>query len=134
MQMSQWMSHSVNVGPTFFAGETSGHKIYGDVPPELGGNDMAMIPPMGMLVALGNCMGMEIALACKNKGIPYAGLTVDVEAEWDEQEHFLHDFKMSVHMPETRDEHARRTVEAAAKMCTVRNTLLRGAQVDLEIE
>ena len=132
--MSKWMSHSVNVGPTFFAGDTAGHKIYGDVPAALGGTDMAMIPPLGILVAAGNCMGMEIALACKNKGIPYAGLTVDVEAEWDEKEHFLHDFKMSVHMPPALDAHGRMAVEAAAKMCTVRNTLLRGAQVALEIE
>jgi uncharacterized OsmC-like protein len=131
--MSTWMSHSVNVGPTFFAGETAGHKIYGDVPPVFGGNDMAMIPPMGVLVVLGNCMGMEIALACKNKGLPYAGMTLDVEAEWDEKEHFLHDFKMSIHMPEGLDEHLRRSVEAGVKMCTVRNTLLRGAQVEVEI-
>ena len=131
--MAKWMSHSVNVGPTFFAGETMGHKLYADVPPALGGNDMAMIPPMGLLVVLGNCMGMEIALACKNKGIAYAGMTLDVEAEWDEQEHFLSAFKMTIRMPAGMDERTRRTVEAGAKMCTIRNTLLRGAQVDLDI-
>ena len=131
--MAKWISRSINVGPTFFAGDTRGHKLYADVPPALGGNDMAMIPPMGILVVLGNCMGMEVALACKNKGIPYEGMTVEVEAEWDEQEHFLSDFKMKVTMPAGLDERARRTVEAGAKMCTIRNTLMRGATVDLEI-
>lgn len=131
--MAKWLSKSINVGPTFFAGDTMGHKIYGGVPPGLGGDDMAMIPPMGLLVVAGNCMGMEIALACKNKGMSYEGMVVEVEAEWDEKEHFLHDFKMTVKMPEGMDEHTRRTVEAGAKMCTVRNTLLRGSKVDLEI-
>ena len=129
----KWMSTSVNIGPTVFAGEARGHRLFADVPPALGGHDAAMIPPEGVLVVLGNCMGMEIALACKNKGLAYEGMVVEVEAEWDEQEHFLHDFKMTVRMPEGMDERTRRTVEAGAKMCTVRNTLLRGAQVDLEI-
>ena len=131
--MAKWISKSINVGPTFFAGETMGHKLFADVPLALGGNDMAMIPPMGILVILGNCMGMEVALACKNKGIPYEGMTVEVEAEWDEEAHFLTNFKMKVTMPPGMDERARRTVEAGAKMCTTRNTLMRGATVDLEI-
>ena len=131
--MPKWISQSVNVGPTFFVGETLGHKLSADVPLGLGGHDMAMIPPMGILVVLGNCMGMEIALACKNKGLAYEGMTVDVEAEWDEQEHFLSHFKMKVTMPEGMDERTRRTVEAGVKLCTIRNTLMRGAEVDLEI-
>jgi len=45
----------------------------------LGGHDLAMIAPMGVLVVLGNCMGMEIARACKNKGLPYEGMTVEVD-------------------------------------------------------
>jgi uncharacterized OsmC-like protein len=60
-------------------------------------------------------------------------MALDVEAEWDEKEHFLHDFKLTIHMPEALDERTRRTVEAGVKLCTVRNTLMRGAQVDLEI-
>lgn len=131
--MARWISHSVNVGPTFFAGEAMGHKIFGDVPPAAGGHDMAMIPPMGLLVILGNCMGMEIALACRNKGLPYEGMTLDVEAEWDEQEHFLHDFQITIHMPTSLDERTRRTVEAGVNLCTIRNTLLRGAQVAVNI-
>ena len=129
----KWMSASVNIGPTVFAGEARGHRLFADVPPALGGHDAAMIPPEGVLVVLGNCMGMEIALACKNKDIAYAGMTLDVAAEWDEQEHFLSAFKMTIRMPDNMDERARRTVEAGAKLCTIRNTLLRGAQVDLDI-
>lgn len=128
----KWTSASVNIGPTVFVGETRGHKIFGDVPPALGGHDAAMIPPEGLLVVLGNCMGMEIALACKNKGVPYEGMRLEVEADWDEEVHFLDNFRMKILMPETLDERGRRTVEAAAKLCTIRNTLMRGAKVDLE--
>ena len=130
----KWMSTSVNVGPTLFAGEARGHRLFADVPPALGGHDAAMIPPEGVLVVLANCMGMEIALACKNKGIPYEGMRLEVEAEWDEKEHFLSNFKMKIIMPEELDERGRRTVEAGAKMCTVRNTLMRGAEVEMSYE
>ena len=130
----KWTSASVNIGPTVMVGETRGHRLFGDVPPALGGHDAAMIPPEGLLVVLGNCMGMEICLACKNKGIPYEDLRLEVEAEWDEKEHFLSDFRMKIILPETLDERGRRTVEAAAKMCTIRNTLMRGAEVDLSFE
>ena len=128
------MSTSVNIGPTVFVGEIRGHKLFGDVPPDLGGHDAAMIPPEGLLVVLGNCMGMEIALACKNKGLPYENMRLEVEAEWDEKEHFLSNFKMKIIMPQELDERGRRTVEAGAKLCTIRNTLLRGAEVALETE
>jgi len=131
--MVKWVSRSVNIGPTVFAGEIRGHKIFGDVPEALGGHDMAMIPPEGLLVVLGNCMGMEIALACKNKGVPYEGMTVEVEGEWDPEEHFLSNLRLWVKMPEDLDERGRRTVEAAVKMCTIRNTLMRGAQVEVNL-
>ena len=131
--MAKWTAKSVNVGPTFFVGETMGHKLCADVPPALGGHDMAMIPPMGLLVVLGNCMGLEVALACNNKGVPYEGMTLDVEADWDEQVHVLSNFKLKITMPEPMDERTRRTVEAGAKLCTTRNTFMRGAEVELEI-
>lgn len=131
--MAKWISQSVNVGPTFFAAEVAGHKLYGDVPPAAGGHDLAMIPPMGLLAVLGNCMGMEIALACKNKGIPYEGMTLDVQAEWDEQIHFLSNFQVKITMPPGMDERARRTVEAGIKLCTIRNTLVRGAEVTVDV-
>jgi uncharacterized OsmC-like protein len=128
----KWTAASVNIGPTVFAGDARGHKLFGDVPPALGGHDAAMIPPEGVLVVLANCMGMEIALACKNKGIPYEGMRLEVEADWDEEVHFLENFRLKILMPETLDERGRRTVEAAAKMCTTRNTLMRGTTVEVE--
>ena len=131
--MSQWVSTAVNVGPTVFSAEVRGHRLFGDVPEAAGGHDTAMIPPEGILAVLANCMGMEIALACKNKGLPYEGLTVEVEADWDEEAHFLSNFELKITMPEELDERTRRTVEAGAKMCTTRNTFMRGAEVDLEI-
>lgn len=132
--MSKWVSTAVNVGPTLFAAEVRGHRLFGDVPEALGGHDTAMIPPEGLLAVLANCMGMEIALACRAHDLPYAGMKLTAEAEWDEKEHFLHDFRLTVQMPEKLDDHARRVVEAGAKMCTIRNTLQRGAQVALAIE
>jgi uncharacterized OsmC-like protein len=131
--MKQRRSVSVNVGPTIFAGDIRGHKIYGDVGTEYGGHDVAMMPSEGLLVVFGNCLGMEIALACRNKGIPYEGMTVEVEADYEEERHWMDNFRVTVYMPTALDERTRRTVQAGAGLCTVHNTLLRHPQIAVTI-
>jgi uncharacterized OsmC-like protein len=131
--MTTRKSVSVNVGPTFFAGDIRGHKIMGDVGLELGGHDMGMMPSEGLLVVFGNCLGMEIAIACRNKGIPYEGMTVEVEADYEEEHHWMDNFRVTVHMPGPLDERARRTVHAGAGLCTVHNTLQRHPQIEVTL-
>jgi putative redox protein len=120
---------SVNHGGATFCAETRGHTMFCDVPQPMGGTDTAMTPVEALLGALGNCLGTVIALVCRNKGIAYEGLSVEVSAEMDEEAHRLDNFTVTVTMPGPVDEATKRAILAAESMCVVHNTLTAGAKV-----
>jgi len=131
--MARWESVSVNVGETIMAGAARGHHLFGDVPPDLGGHDCAMIPPEGLLVVLGNCLGMVIALTCKARGVPYRGMTLEVSAEVNDDEHYLDDFRVRITMPEALDDKARRAIAIGESICKTAHTLQRACKVTVEV-
>ena len=124
---------SANRGGTVFCAETRGHQMICDVPPPWGGTDTGMTGGEALLAALGNCLGTVIALACQNKGLPYEGLTVEVEADLDKDNFILRDLRATVHMPGPMSDMTRRTVEAAQHMCVVHNTLGAGAHATIVV-
>ncbi len=132
--MEQWKVVARNIGPTFFSADVRGHKVFGDVPPELGGNDAAPIPPETLLTALGNCMGMVIALTCKAKGVAYEGMELDVTADVVDGGARLDNFVVTIRMAEKPDDRARQVIENAESLCKVANTLMHGADVKVTIE
>lgn len=129
--MDQWQSRSVCVGPTILCANVRGHEWFGDVPAAIGGHDTAMIPPEGLLAALGNCMGMVIALTCQARGVPYEGMTLEVTADVIEEEKRLDNFRLTIRMPQALDDKGRRAVEIGESLCKVRGTLLHGAKVEV---
>jgi len=131
--VAKWTARATNIGPTAFSGEIRGHRITGDVPEELGGHNAGALPPEWLPTALAGCMGTVIALACRERGVPYDGMTVEVECDDITDEHRLANFKMKITMPETLTEHDRQVVVAAESLCRVRNTLMHGAEVTVEV-
>ena len=119
-----------NVGKTRFCGGARGHETYCDVPPAMGGEDAAMLPPESLMASLGNCLGMVIALTCINKGIPYEGLEVKVTADLVDEGHRLDNFRCEVTMPQPLDDRQRKIVEGAKELCKVGHTLAHGAKVE----
>ncbi len=113
-----------------FCAETRGHEFVCDVPSQMGGNDSAMIPPEALLAALGNCLGMVIALTCKNKDIPFGGMTVTVTADAVDGGKRLDNFRAEVKMPQELDDRQRKIVEGAKELCKVGHTLAHGAKVE----
>ncbi|MBC7289031.1 MAG: OsmC family protein [Armatimonadetes bacterium] len=123
-----------NVGPTVFSANVRGHEIRADVPAALGGTDSAPMPPEIMLAALAECFGMVAALHCKERGIPYEGMTVTVSAEKTEQDgqEYWDNFKLHVHFPEPLpEERINAILRHASSACSVRGTLIR--PVDVEV-
>lgn len=121
---------AVNTGGVKFCAESRGHSMFCDIPHPMGGTDTAMTPVEALLGALGNCLGTVIALACGNKGIPFEGLSVEVSADLNEEEHRLDNFKVTVTMPGPVDEAVKRAIFAAEPLCNVHNTLTSGAKVE----
>ena len=121
---------SKNTHGMVFCAEARGHQFMCDVPSLMGGTDTAMVPPEGLLAALGNCLGMVVALTCKNKEIPYEGMTVTVTADAVEDGKRLDNFRVEVKMPQPLDDRQRRLVEGAKELCKVGHTLSHGAKVE----
>ena len=121
---------SVNHGGVTFCAEARGHTMFCDIPRPMGGTDTALTPVEALLGALGNCLGTVISLVCRNKGIEYEGLSVEVTADMDEEAHRLDNFVVTVTMPGPVDEATKRAILAAEPLCNVHNTLTHGAQVE----
>lgn len=119
-----------NTRDTVFCAEARGYQLYCDAPSSMGGTDAAMVPPESLLAALGNCLGVVVALTCKNKGIPYEGMTVTVTADAVDGGKRLDNFRVEVKMPQELDERQRRIVEGAKELCKVGHTLAHGAKVE----
>jgi putative redox protein len=132
--MSKWISRSINLGPTLMYGRIRDHRLFGDLPEKLGGSDAAMEPSEGLLIALGNCMGMVIAAACEARQVPYQGMILDVEAEVVDEDYRLDNFRLTIHMPGPVDDRTRRAVAAGERLCKVHNTLRHGASVQVELK
>jgi putative redox protein len=107
--------------------------MFCDIPRPMGGTDSALTPVEALLGSLGNCLGTVIALVCRNKGIEYEGLSVEVSAELDQEVHRLDNFVVTVTMPGAIDEATKRAILAAEPLCNVHNTLTMGAKVETVI-
>ncbi len=128
--MATVTTKSLSTGGAAFCAETRGHRMFCDIPQPMGGSDAAMTPVEALLGALGNCLGTVIVLVCKNKGIAYEGLVVEVSADLEETVHRLDNFTVTVHMPGSADEATKRAILAAEPLCNVHNTLINGAKVE----
>ena len=121
--MTQISCTSTNVGPTLFCADVEGLKMFADAPSSYGGNGDTMTPPQAQVATLANCVGIVIAIACKSKGIPYEGMSVEATATLDAENHSLKDFTLNVRMPGDVDDKLRRAVAAAHEMCSIGNTV-----------
>lgn len=130
MDMTSLTVTCKNVTKTSFCGSARGHQVYCDVPPPMGGEDTAMLPPESLLASLGNCLGMVIALTCLNKEIPYEGMEVSVTADFKDGGNRMDNFRCEVKMPKELDDRQRKIVENATHLCKVGNTLSHGAKVE----
>ena len=93
-----------------------------------------MNPLQAQLATLANCVGITIAVACKNKGVNYEGMTVRATAVLDSEKHCLEHFKVDIHMPGEVTERCRRTVEAAEQMCAIGNLVCRSGSIAVSLD
>jgi uncharacterized OsmC-like protein len=128
--MDSFKTISKNTRDTVFCAEARGYQLFCDAPSSMGGTDAAMVPPEGLLAALGNCLGVVIAVTCKSKGIPYEGMTVEVTADAVDGGKRLDNFRVEVKMPQELDDRQRRIVNGAKELCKVGHTLAHGAKVE----
>ncbi|MGM0492630.1 MAG: OsmC family protein [Armatimonadota bacterium] len=126
-------ANAKNVGPTIMCAKVRGHSCFTDLPEDMGGTDTAPLPPETLCAALANCIGMVVTITCREEGIPYEGLTVDVEAEPNDEQNKLDNFKVTITMPQELTAEQRATVEQAQAESKVRGTVMAGANVEVTV-
>lgn len=132
--MARLSSTARNVGPTLMCARVRGHSYFADLPEDMGGTDTAALPPEMLCAALANCIGMIVSLTCRDEGIPFEGMTVEVSARPDEEQGRLDDFAVTITMPDELTEQQRAVIERAQEQSKVRGTVINGAQVDVTID
>ncbi len=78
-----------------FEADIYGHKIYLDVAPEKGGNNMGPKPKAFMMVALGGCTGMDVVSVLRKMRVTFDSLEIRIEGNVTE-EHPKHFDRMKV--------------------------------------
>ena len=131
--MTQIKCTATNVGPALFCADVDGLKMFADAPPSYGGNGTTMTPPQAQVATLANCVGIVIAVACKNKGIDYEGMSVEATATMDTEHHCLSEFNVEIRMPGEVTERMRRAVDAAHEMCAIGNTMCSANTVNVRL-
>ncbi len=131
--MANMKANAKNVGPTIMCAKVRGHSCFTDLPEDMGGTDTAPLPPETLCAALANCIGMVVTITCREEGIPYEGLTVDVEAEPNDEQNKLDNFKVTITMPQELTAEQRATVEQAQAESKVRGTVMAGANVEVTV-
>jgi putative redox protein len=123
-----------NIGPTLFGTKIRGHEIIADMPESMGGSDAAPTPPEIFLASLAECFGMVALAHCRDRGIPYEGMTVIGSAEKVEEdgEEYWTDLTLHVHFPERlSDERVEAIKRHAIKACSVGGTVSRAIEVEV---
>lgn len=131
--MAKMTATATNVGPTIMCAKVRGHSCFTDLPEDMGGTDTAALPPETLCAALANCIGMVVSITCAEEGIPFRGMTVDVEAEPNDDESKLDNFKVTITMPEDLTDEQRAIVENAQAQSKVRGTVMAGSNVEVTI-
>lgn len=131
--MAKMSANAMNVGPTIMCAKVRGHSCFTDLPEEMDGTDTAALPPETLCAALANCIGMVVVLTCREEGIECAGMTVDVEAEPDDDAQRLDNFQVTITMPGAITDEQRTKIEEGAKESKVRGTVEAGSSVEVTI-
>jgi len=131
--MAKMTANAMNVGPTIMCAKVRGHSHFTDLPEEMGGSDTAALPPETLCAALANCIGMIVSITCAQEAIAFEGMTVDVEAETNDEEAKLDNFRVKITMPEALTDEQRAIIDEAQAQSKVRGTVTAGSSVEVTI-
>jgi uncharacterized OsmC-like protein len=117
-----------------FAAQIRSHRIVVDQPVRGGGADSAPMPLELLSASLGTCVALYVQQFCSTRGLPYAGLRVEVEPAGASNPSRIGQFTVRVILPEPLPAHFAAMVERVARSCPAHNTLTSGALVEVLVE
>lgn len=109
------------------------HEFTVDTTEDEGGEDRAPKPAEFLVAALGSCIGMIVVEYCKNAGLPYEGMEVDVAFDLAADPTRIGGIAVDITMPEGFPESRRKALVRAAQACAIHNTLHQAPDISVEV-
>lgn len=117
-----------------FAIEIGRHKLIVDQPGYAGGTDAGPAPIQLLGASLGSCIALYVRQFCDARGLPYAGMRVEVNQFGAQNPNRIGQFSVRVVLPHELPAEYAEMLERVARSCPAHNTLADGADVQIEIE
>ena len=115
-----------------FAADIRGHRLLVDQPVQAGGDESAPMPLELLGASLGTCVALYVQQFCAARSLPYEGMRVEVEPRGTHGR--IGRFEVRIVLPSALPPHYGELLERVARSCPAHNTLVTGAEVDVEIE
>jgi putative redox protein len=116
-----------------FAAQIRGHRLVVDQP--AGAGEDAGPTPIELLGAsLGTCVALYVQQFCETRGLPHAGMRVEVQQLGAQNPGRIGKFEVRVTLPEELPAQYAEMVQRVARSCPAHNTLTHGAEVEVTVE
>ncbi len=116
-----------------FAAQLGSHRIIVDQPVRAGGQDAGPAPIALLGVSLGTCVALYVQQFCNARNLPYEGMRVEVESYGAQNPGRIGEFTVRVVLPQELPPKYAEMLEQVARSCPAHNTLVHGAEVNVEI-
>ena len=116
-----------------FTARARSHEIVTDQTKRSGGGDSGPTPLELLGAALGSCVALYVQQFCEVRGLPFAGMRVEVRQKNEKSPNRVGEFSIRVVLPEELPPQYASVLQRVVESCPVHNTLLNGATVDAQI-
>jgi putative redox protein len=117
-----------------FAAQIRSHRLIVDQPIRGGGEDSGPAPIELLGASLGTCVALYVQQFCHARGLPYAGMRVEVEQLGAVNPNRIGTFVVRVILSAELPPHMLSLLERVAASCPAHNTLSHAASIDVVIE
>jgi uncharacterized OsmC-like protein len=121
-------------GGVKFAAQVRSHRVLVDQPLHGAGQDSAPTPIELLGVSLGTCIAFYVQQFCHTRGLPYEGMSVEIETYGAANPSRIGHFVVRVLLPSELPEPYATMLERVVRSCPAHNTLNHGADISVEIE
>ena len=117
-----------------FAAQVRGHRIVVDQPAYAGGEDTGPMPIELLGVSLGTCVALYVQQFLQARGLPYAGMRVEIEQHGAQNPNRIGELVVRVLLPTELPEPYAALLDRVARSCPAHHTLEHGAAVTVRVE
>ncbi len=116
-----------------FASQIRAHRIVTDQSERAGGDDSAPSPLELVSAALGSCIAVYVHQFFASRGLPHAGLRIEVTPRNMANPNRIAELAVRVCLPGELPPHVMEMLERVVRSCPVHNTLVHGAEISVAV-